>query len=118
MQTTVIKLGLTSSSLSAIFAALKAKYTEATKTRRQLSGITKPVIALSKRGICELMSKRTDYKICEYCGASLDVGERCDCMDRAPKIAGREYKPTRRKDGSIIYFGFPIMREVVANERN
>ncbi len=24
---------------------------------------------------------RSDYKICEYCGAALDVGERCDCQD-------------------------------------
>lgn len=22
---------------------------------------------------------RTDYKICSYCGASLDIGEKCDC---------------------------------------
>ena len=27
------------------------------------------------------MSKRSDYKICEYCGATLDVGERCDCKE-------------------------------------
>lgn len=26
---------------------------------------------------------RTDYKICPFCGASLDVGERCDCNERA-----------------------------------
>ena len=24
---------------------------------------------------------RSDYKICEFCGASLDVGERCDCKE-------------------------------------
>lgn len=23
---------------------------------------------------------RTDYKICPYCGGSLDVGEKCDCL--------------------------------------
>ncbi len=62
--------------------------------------------------------KRTDYKICEYCGASLDVGERCDCMDSAPKIAGREYKPVRLKNGNITYFGFPIRNEVRTNERD
>lgn len=28
------------------------------------------------------MRTRTDYKICVYCGASLDVGERCDCTER------------------------------------
>lgn len=25
------------------------------------------------------MKKRTDYKICEFCGCALDVGEKCDC---------------------------------------
>lgn len=28
--------------------------------------------------------KRTDYKVCEYCGASLDVGEKCDCKQSKP----------------------------------
>ena len=51
---------------------------------------------------------RSDYKICELCGASLDVGERCDCMDNVPKITGRKYTPIRRKDGTVYYFGFPI----------
>ena len=23
---------------------------------------------------------RTDYKICPYCGAALDIGEKCDCI--------------------------------------
>ena len=22
------------------------------------------------------------YRICEYCGAALDAGERCDCQDK------------------------------------
>ena len=52
--------------------------------------------------------KRTDYKICCLCGACLDVGEVCDCMLKAPKIAGREYRPERHKDGSIHYYGYPI----------
>lgn len=51
--------------------------------------------------------KRTDYRVCEYCGAALDAGERCDCMDKAPKIAGRVYSPVRREDGEIVYYGFP-----------
>ncbi len=25
---------------------------------------------------------RSDYKICPYCGASLDVGEVCDCLQK------------------------------------
>ena len=28
------------------------------------------------------MRTRSDYKICPLCGASLDVGERCDCTER------------------------------------
>ncbi len=27
---------------------------------------------------------RTDYKICPLCGASLDVGEKCDCKEEQP----------------------------------
>lgn len=23
---------------------------------------------------------RSDYRICEFCGASLDIGEACDCQ--------------------------------------
>lgn len=26
------------------------------------------------------MRKRTDYKICEICGAALDTGEVCECQ--------------------------------------
>ena len=39
--------------------------------------------------------KRTDYKTCEYCGASLDVGEKCDCKEKKPApfiIVRRELK--------------------------
>ncbi len=25
------------------------------------------------------------YNVCEYCGANLDPGERCDCQDRKKK---------------------------------
>ena len=60
------------------------------------------------------MKKRSDYKICEHCGAALDVGERCDCMEKAPRISGREYKPVRRSDGSIYYYGFPIAKKEVS----
>lgn len=27
------------------------------------------------------MKHRSDYKICPFCGATLDVGEKCDCKD-------------------------------------
>ena len=31
------------------------------------------------------MRPRSDYKICEFCGAALDVGERCDCEESEVK---------------------------------
>ena len=31
--------------------------------------------------------KRVPYRICRYCGASLDPGETCDCQ----KMKGRSY---------------------------
>lgn len=33
---------------------------------------------------------RSDYKICPLCGAVLDIGERCDCLDHKYK-SSREY---------------------------
>ena len=39
--------------------------------------------------------KRTDYKICEFCGCALDVGEICDC---------RKSKPSKdSKPGKLAY---------------
>ena len=32
------------------------------------------------------MKKHTYYKVCEYCGAHLDPGEKCDC-------GGEEMRP-------------------------
>lgn len=29
-----------------------------------------------------MQRKRTDYKVCPLCGASLDVGEKCDCIEQ------------------------------------
>lgn len=29
------------------------------------------------------MKKRTDYRVCEDCGAALDPGERCDCKNNS-----------------------------------
>ena len=31
------------------------------------------------------MRTRSDYKICPNCGAALDVGEVCDCMEKQPR---------------------------------
>lgn len=47
-----------------------------------------------------MYNSRSDYKICPYCGASLDVGEKCDClqekqpprMTQAGFFGARQYK--------------------------
>ena len=41
------------------------------------------------------MKIRTDYKICEYCGAALDVGEICDC---------RKPQEEKRLQGCMFYY--------------
>lgn len=43
------------------------------------------------------MSKRTDYKICPYCGCALDVGEVCDCEGETGYEKGKE-------DGSRLLY--------------
>lgn len=47
--------------------------------------------------------KRSDYKICEFCGCALDVGESCDCKQslqskasKPDKITYIFNKPTRK----------------------
>ena len=30
------------------------------------------------------MDRRRSYRVCPYCGAALDPGERCDCQNRKP----------------------------------
>ena len=46
------------------------------------------------------MKKRSDYRICENCGASLDVGEICDCKDlQAPKMT--QQAPCNEKGGEV-----------------
>ena len=39
------------------------------------------------------MRKRSDYKICEYCGCALDVGEKCDCKQ---SLQSKESKPDKK----------------------
>ena len=55
-----------------------------------------------------MQKTRTDYKICPFCGASLDVGEACDCLQEkqppeTPQNArngARQYKTLwKYKDG-------------------
>ena len=40
------------------------------------------------------MGRRYDYKICPYCGATLDVGEVCDCQ---------KPKESHRLQGCVFY---------------
>ena len=41
------------------------------------------------------MKRRYDYKVCPFCGASLDIGEACDCKDdsTAPKTPRKANNP-------------------------
>lgn len=42
----------------------------------------------------QMQKNRTDYKICPFCGASLDVGEVCDCLQekQPPQKRPRTHK--------------------------
>ena len=58
------------------------------------------------------------FRICEYCGCSLDPGERCDCMNEpqsetlhviqdarhTPPIRYRPRKEVRKNEQQIIKF--------------
>lgn len=46
------------------------------------------------------MKTRTDYKICPYCGASLDIGEKCDCQGE--KEANNCPITDEKRQGDII----------------
>lgn len=35
-------------------------------------------------------AKKTYYKVCEYCGAHLDPGEKCDCRKETYFLNGTE----------------------------
>ena len=45
------------------------------------------------------MRNRSDYKICPLCGASLDVGEVCDCQ----KEKERTERPKMARNGTKLY---------------
>lgn len=46
---------------------------------------------------------RTDYKVCPYCGSTLDPGERCECQERKET----EDKEKRNRD-----FYYELLEEV------
>ena len=33
---------------------------------------------------------RSDYRTCPYCGASLDIGEECDCQQQKPEESAQD----------------------------
>lgn len=44
-----------------------------------------------------------NYKICPRCGDHLDHGERCECMDRRPKLVKTaKATPPERARGYVI----------------
>jgi len=45
------------------------------------------------------MRTRTDYKICPLCGASLDVGEACDCQQEEE----RTERPKMTRNTTRLY---------------
>ena len=43
------------------------------------------------------------FRECEYCGASLDHGERCDCQEEAERKRREEKKLYRTsRDGQVV----------------
>ena len=68
------------------------------------------------------MRARTDYKICPYCGAALDVGEKCDCGQEGSLAAyeGNSYcgnqggEPTADGTKTLILSGRPILYDTPA----
>lgn len=45
------------------------------------------------------MRNRSDYKICPLCGASLDVGEVCDCQQEKEHTE----RPKMTRNGTKLY---------------
>lgn len=46
------------------------------------------------------MKRRTDYKVCEFCGCSLDIGEACDCKEAREATE----RPQRAEKTKKVYF--------------
>lgn len=47
------------------------------------------------------------YKLCPYCGAHLDHGERCDCQDKREDASDAAETPSKNADGSIVSLSNP-----------
>lgn len=46
---------------------------------------------------------RSDYKICPICGAALDIGERCNCMEHKENTPGYKSPPGDLRPGQQIH---------------
>ena len=42
------------------------------------------------------------YHTCPHCGANLDPGERCDCIEKAAPGAGTSESGNANNDGDIV----------------
>ncbi len=48
-----------------------------------------------------MYAKRSDYKICPICGASLDLDEKCDCVNESAKRQQASEKDCKRQQAFI-----------------
>lgn len=62
------------------------------------------------------MGRCRQFKTCDCCGASLDFGERCECIDRTKKNTEIfEQLLTLGSDNQYIYGGMDIENYKVKN---
>ena len=47
-----------------------------------------------------MQAKNTYYKLCSYCGAALDPGEKCDCQTERLYFSGKKGKERKIKNDS------------------
>lgn len=59
------------------------------------------------------------YKICPYCGAALDPGEKCDCRkEKAARPAGTETNGKANTSINIIAQGFKKQAKISEGNKN
>ena len=60
------------------------------------------------------MKLRTDYKKCEYCGANLDIGEKCDCQQEEE----RTERPKMTRNTTRLYKYAPKGKNALKRQIN